>query len=381
MTSLLTAPDIKQNLFPRYVGNWQLLRELGTGAYGSVYEAAHKTIADKRAAIKILHQKISSNPIARNRFLKEASAASLAHHENIVKVFDSGINEEGYCYIIMELILGRTLNEVLRSETFSAQRVINLGIEIAKALSVAHKNSITHRDIKPDNIFIIENISGRDRVKLVDFGVAKFHDALGDALGVAMNTRTGTWIGTRAYMSPEQWKTPTDIDHRVDIYALGVVLYEALTGRLPFSASNDYEWLIAHTEQPVPDPGQLVPAPGDLCVLIQRLLAKDRDQRPATMQEVVDRLEQCTGTQPAGDGSSAAKNACSVSTEVTSASSWAESRRNFWISLNIKAKWKSIHRNLRFWLVIGLVLIGLAVGFLLRMRHYVDTVRSPWIPE
>lgn len=382
MNPLLIAPDVKQTSSPRYVGNWQLLQELGTGAYGSVYEATHRTIADKRAAIKILHQKISSNLIARNRFLKEASAASLAHHENIVKVFDSGINEEGYCYIIMELILGSTLNEILRKEALSAQRVINLGIEVAKALSAAHKNSITHRDIKPDNIFIIQNSSGLDKVKLVDFGVAKFHDALGDA----MSTRTGTWVGTRAYMAPEQWKTPTDIDHRVDIYALGVVLYESLTGRLPFSASNDYEWLLAHTEQPVPDPGQHASAPGNLCLLIQRLLAKERDQRPATMQDVADQLEQCIDTQSASGRSSAAKNSCSHSSAVINASSLSKPRRYFWSGYLLKilfvnkAKYTSIYRNFRFWAIVGFILIALIFWALIGIRQYTDTVRSPWLP-
>lgn len=275
------------------IGNWKLLRELGSGSYGTVYEAQHVSITGSLAAIKILHQKISTDPIIKSRFLKEASAASLAHHENIVQVFDSGISEDGTCYIIMELIQGTTLTELLSRERLTVPRVVGIGVEIAKALQAAHQNGIIHRDIKPDNVFVMPRPMESCRIKLVDFGVAKFLDDL----GATVQTKTGTWVGTRSYMSPEQWKSPAEIDGRADIYSLGIILYECLTGHLPFKANTDYEWLIAHTEHPVPDPGRVAPIPAMLSELVRQMLAKERAHRPATMQDVVGKLEQCLSVQ------------------------------------------------------------------------------------
>lgn len=302
MSSAL-ATAAPRNPPPRMVGNWQLLREIGSGAYGSVYEAQHRSIIGKHAAIKILHQKISSDPVVATRFLKEASAASLARHENIVQVFDSGVSQEGYFYIVMELLTGATLAELLRRERWAVPRVVHIGAEVAKALAAAHNCGIIHRDIKPDNIFVIPQSADSERVKVVDFGVAKF---IGD-LGAPIKTKSGTWVGTRAYMSPEQWKTPSDIDGRTDIYALGIILFECLTGVLPFTATSDYEWLIAHTEHPVPDLAQRSVVPPSLALLVQQMLAKLRDQRPPTMQAVVDRLECCLTVAKRGGGQGQAR--------------------------------------------------------------------------
>ena len=283
-TEMASGPQLSE------IGNWLILREIGIGAYGTVYEAQHRSIAGRRAAVKVLHHRVYVDPSARQRFLREASAASIAKHDNIVEVFDSGLTTNLHCYIVMELLKGVTLSQLLRKSRLSTARAVRIAIEIARALSAAHQHGIVHRDIKPKNIFIALNTDGSEQVKVVDFGVAKFLNDLGLS-DPSVKTQTGSWVGTRAYMSPEQWKTPTDVDGRVDIYGLGVILFECLTGELPFKATNDYEWLIAHTECPIPDPGQLTPIPRQLAGLIQRMLAKERAQRPATMQEVIKQLE------------------------------------------------------------------------------------------
>jgi serine/threonine protein kinase len=215
-----------QRFIGQTVGNWRLMRLLGEGAFGAVFESEHTAIAGRMGAVKILRPQLSMQRDIKQRFLNEASAASRAEHENIVQVFDGGISPDGTCYQVMELLKGQSLARLLHSEKrLDAARTINIGAQIAAALGAAHALGIVHRDLKPDNVFIVPRSTNPEFVKVLDFGVAKLRGdptATDDKL-----TSTGMIIGTAPYMSPEQWQAKPDIDGRADIFSLGVMLFES----------------------------------------------------------------------------------------------------------------------------------------------------------
>jgi len=273
----------------RKIAHWEIVRLLGEGAFGSVYEARHVTIAGRRAALKVLHSQMSLRPDIKRRFVNEASAASRAEHENIIQVFDGGETEDGLCYVVMELLKGKTLCRLLSEGKLDAARTVKIGLQIASGLHAAHSLNIVHRDLKPENIFILNRFNENEFVKILDFGIAKLCDD-------ERFTKTGTWMGTPAYMSPEQWQTLPDIDARSDLYSLGVILFECVVGAQPFQGTTPYSWLLAHLNTPVPDPSASVSLPDSLRVLIMRLLAKDRELRPQSAVEVIAELKRCVAS-------------------------------------------------------------------------------------
>jgi serine/threonine-protein kinase len=285
------------DLSGRSFGNWKLIRLLGEGAFGGVYEAQNVGIAGRRAAVKVLHPHMSFHPDIKRRFINEASAASRAEHENIVQVFDGGVTDDGTCYAVMELLKGQPLSKVIQSGRLDVARVVNIGVQVASALRAAHQIGIVHRDLKPDNVFVVPRETNPEFVKVLDFGVAKLAADMNDG----KSTKTGMLIGTPGYMSPEQWQTLPDIDGRADIYALGVILFECATGLMPFTAASTYEWLAAHLNQPPPDPASLIPHAAPLSPLILRMLAKRREDRPADMSQVIAEL-QSAGVAPRTSG-------------------------------------------------------------------------------
>lgn len=268
-------------------GHWQTLRIIGEGSYGTVYEARHCQHPEKSAALKVLHRKFLNSPEIKRRFIREARAANLADHKSIVRIYDAAITDAGDCYLAMELLHGVPLDRLLLAGALSAERAIELGYQIALALDAAHRRGIVHRDLKPGNLFVLTPEGSTEQVKLLDFGMAKLCAPEIDMV----RTTTGAWIGSPAYMSPEQWKSlPTD--RRADIYSLGLVLYEVLTGVHPFRAATQYEWQCAHLQAPVPPFPPSLHLPGDLHVLIQSMLSKEPDDRPPTMSEVAESLRQ-----------------------------------------------------------------------------------------
>lgn len=271
----------------KVIGNWQLCRMLGQGGYGTVYEAKNLTIAGHRAAVKILHPWLSLQAEVYQRFINEASAASRAAHENIVQVFDGGVTPTGVCYLVMEFLAGRSLAEVLKEGAMEIDRVVNLGCQIASALQSAHDLFIVHRDLKPDNLFVTQRASNPEFLKVLDFGVAKLRSMTEEA----SRTKTGALLGTPKYMSPEQWGSAPDIDGRSDIYALGVILFECVTGSSPFFADSLFGYMNAHVMQAPPDPALLRPMPALLRDLILSMLQKRREDRPQTMAAVKAALE------------------------------------------------------------------------------------------
>ena len=273
----------------RILGNWFLEDPLGEGGFGAVYAAHHLAIPERRAAVKLLHPELARQPELRRRFLNEANAASRADHEHIVQIFDGGETAEGLCFVAMELLRGSSLTRALEPGPMVPKRVVHIGNQVASALAAAHRVGIVHRDLKPDNIFLISRDEQTDFVKVLDFGVAKLIED-------ERLTKTGHILGTPAYMAPEQWRCVQDLDGRADLYSLGIILFRAVTGRMPFHGRTVFEWMEAHLNSSIPDPSNFVSLPRALSDLIVLLLSKERELRPSSAAEVRERLAHCLET-------------------------------------------------------------------------------------
>ncbi|HEX2676422.1 MAG TPA: serine/threonine-protein kinase, partial [Polyangiales bacterium] len=271
-------------------GRYRILRAIGEGGMGVVYEAEHVLI-EKRVAIKVLRESFTRRPDVVERFRQEAKSASRIGHPNIVDVSDFGETPNRASYIVMEMLKGEDLADILTREcALAPTRAVTIVYQVAKALAAAHKKNIIHRDLKPENIYLIEREGQPDFVKVVDFGVAKMSDI--ETLGGRKLTRTGMIFGTPEYMSPEH-AGGKSLDHRVDIYAVGVILYELLTGRVPFEGDNFMEVLSKHGHDPVPElrsvnPGTRVSP--ELARAVARALEKDPERRYQSMEEMIEDL-------------------------------------------------------------------------------------------
>ena len=261
---------------------------------GAVYLAEHPGIG-RRVAIKVLKSELGHDPQLLIRFLNEARAANAIRHPNIIEVLDSGTTERGASYLVMELLEGESLSgRIKRLSRLDERSAIEIAMQTASGLGAAHAKGIIHRDLKPDNLFVIpeESDAARERVKILDFGIAKLHLLAGDSL----KTRTGTLMGTPVYMSPEQCLGTKEVDHRSDIYSLGIIIYEMLAGRPPFISEGFGELLSMHLHD---KPGSLrefapqVSPEVEFAVL--RMLAKKPDERYQSMAEVRAALAAASG--------------------------------------------------------------------------------------
>jgi serine/threonine-protein kinase len=268
-------------------GNYRVTELIGEGGMGMVYLAEHPTIG-RRAAVKILRSALTENPEITKRFFNEARAANAIRHPGIVEVFDCGTLPSGVSYIVMELLEGENLATRLRRlgrlSLVDARRV---AAQTASALAAAHAAGIVHRDLKPDNLYLVpdERDVSSEMVKVLDFGIAKLGQD--SSRSSSVRTRTGSVMGTPAYMSPEQCRGTREIDHRTDVYALGVILYEMVCGRPPFVSEGFGEMVHLHIGTPPPPPRTLNPSiPDDLERLILGCLAKEPTDRVQTMADV-----------------------------------------------------------------------------------------------
>jgi serine/threonine-protein kinase len=276
-------------------GRYQVVRRIGEGGMGAVYEAKH-TLIGKRVAVKVLLEKLVAKSDFVARLLQEARLASSIGHENIVDVNDFGTTDDGRSFVVMEFLDGESLAELtMREAPLPIERSLRIARQAASALGAAHAKGIFHRDVKPENIYLVRR-GDADFVKVVDFGISKAVKPGGGDEGAEgyRLTHTGLLLGTPLYMSPEQARGEEDLDHRVDIWALGVLLYECLTGEVPFRANN-YLQIISQvlTHTPVP-PSQLRPElgiPDAVEAVVMRAMEKDRARRYQTMAELERDLE------------------------------------------------------------------------------------------
>ncbi len=273
------------------IGPWVIERRLGEGGMGTVYVARHQVMG-RRAAVKVLRAEHGAKPEMVQRFVNEARAAAAIEHPGIVDVIDVGARDDGSAYLVMELLDGESLAQRLKTRgRLPVDTAVRLTRQIAAALAAAHARGIVHRDLKPDNVFVVpdpETTAG-ERVKLLDFGIAKLH---GELAADAPTTQTGQIFGTPLYMSPEQCRGGVTIDHRADLYALGCMLYEMVTGRPPFRAAGLGDLLSKHMmEAPVPPRQHTPDLPAAIEDVILRLLAKDPAERFRSSNEVIAALE------------------------------------------------------------------------------------------
>lgn len=287
--TLRTDALIGSTLADRY----EVLRRIGEGGMGAVYEARH-TVIGKRVAVKVLLEKFLEKPELVARLLQEARLASSIGHENIVDVTDFGTTSDGRAFVVMEFLEGEALAQlVIREAPLPIERSLRIVRQVASALEAAHAKGIVHRDIKPENVYLVRR-GDADYVKVVDFGVSKAVQSREDGPEWQRLTRTGMVLGTPLYMSPEQARGGEDIDSRADVWAVGVLLYECLTAEVPFRAHN-YLGVISQvlTEEAVP-PSRLRPElgiPAGVETVVMRALEKDRDKRYQRMEDLTQDLE------------------------------------------------------------------------------------------
>src|SRR5215472_3389089 len=270
-------------------GKYKVVRLLGEGGMGAVYEGEQQLGTTKRKiAVKTLHPHLSRDPKIKARFEREVGTVAELQHPNTIQVYDFGANAEGILYIAMEFLQGRSLADLLEKEgALAPDRVTRIMQQVCGSLEEAHGRGIVHRDLKPDNVVLVERAGQKDFVKVLDFGIAKRSKE--EDKNEQKLTQQGMVLGTPPYMSPEQF-TGRPIDARSDIYSLGVMGYEMLTGKLPFKADTAWEWASQHmTANPIPIESLAagMRAPQPMRDAIRRALAKAPNDRFQTVKEFI----------------------------------------------------------------------------------------------
>ena len=269
-------------------GKYRLVKLLGKGGVGEVYESLHELIG-LRVAVKLIRFEYASNAELNQRFLQEARAAAAVGHPGIVQIHDVGRTPDGRTYLVMEYMEGEDLEKQLsRDRRLTVEETADVLCEVLDALGAAHAKGIIHRDMKPENVFLVPGRHGERVTKLLDFGIARLND---ETQTTTRLTRPGSVMGTPYYMCPEQARGDQNVDAGVDIYAVGVMLYEMLTGQLPFSGNTYNEVLSKVLSQPFPSLRAIRPdAPEELERIIGKATARERSARYATALEFADAL-------------------------------------------------------------------------------------------
>ncbi|WP_058867925.1 serine/threonine-protein kinase [Chloracidobacterium thermophilum] len=269
-------------------GKYCIEAKIGEGGMGAVYRARH-VLMDTQLAIKVLHPSLVSDATSVARFQREAQAMARIRHSNAIAVTDFGVTEDQINYIVMELFEGESLRKVLeREKKLPYATAIAIARQVCGALEAAHRSGVIHRDIKPENIFLSPQPDGSYFVKVIDFGIAKI--VTDTSKGGPPLTRQGMIIGSPHYLSPEQC-TGQELDARSDIYSLGIVLFEMLTGQVPFTAVTPVAVALLHANEPPPSLRKLNPEiPKALDDLVMSALAKSKTDRPASARELAEEL-------------------------------------------------------------------------------------------
>jgi tRNA A-37 threonylcarbamoyl transferase component Bud32 len=273
-------------------GKYLIGELLGEGGMGRVYRGEHALIG-RPVAVKFLHAELTGNEEVVRRFYREAQSAAAIRHKNVIDVLDVGVSSEGEPYLVLEFLEGEPLSEMIaRIGAFDLPTACGILEPALLALQAAHERGIVHRDLKPDNIFLAHQPGEPPTIKLIDFGISKINEATGRT----KLTQDGSLLGTPEYMSPEQARGAADLDHRADLYSMGVILYELLTGGRPFVGANYNELLIAVlTEEPRP-PHEVNPDfPDEAAAVIGPALARDPADRFQSAAEMLDALRRLPG--------------------------------------------------------------------------------------
>ena len=300
MIEPLRSPDSNSQLLGHKVGEYRLLREIGRGGMGVVFEAVHAETGQK-VAVKAIHEKLLSNLTAVQRFVAEARLMARVSHPGLAKVLDSGQLPGGRPYFVMEFLVGDSLQDRLRKRgRLPQQEAVVIGESMARALAVAHDKGIVHRDLKPDNVLIVadETVEGGEQVKILDFGIAKAIAALAGETLPGVQTATGLLLGTPTYMAPEQCRGGVEVTDRADVYSLGVVLYQLLSGAPPFVSRSPGDVIAMHILEPLPPLGNKAPEVAQSVVrLVTEMLSKKPMERPS-MAEAADKLHALRNVEP-----------------------------------------------------------------------------------
>ncbi len=281
-----SAKDVAASRIGSVVDKYTLVRLLGQGGMGAVYEARHAKLA-RRVGIKFLLPELATNREVLRRFENEAKAAGGLEHPNLVAVTDVGTATDGAPYLVMEYLEGEDCSKLLRRMgPLPVPRATDIVVQACRGLAVAHRASIVHRDLKPENLFITDAGDGTDLLKVLDFGIAKLRPT--DASVV---TGTGATFGTAFYMSPEQARGAGDVDPRTDVWSLGVVLYELLTGRKPFQGEQFLQVIYQILSVEPPPASSVRPGlPAKLSEIIERAMVKEADDRLPSVLELAEVL-------------------------------------------------------------------------------------------
>ncbi len=269
------------------MGSFRILRLLGRGGMGTVYLAEHPVIGS-RVAVKFLHENMAADPAVVTRFFDEARAVNLVGHENIVGIFDLNVLPPNRHYFVMELLEGDTLQALLRRGPVDARVARDVLLQVCEALQSAHEHGVVHRDMKPDNVFLVRRRRNDHFVKIVDFGIAKLRGA-----GQADRTQAGYIVGTPEYMAPEQCEDGP-IDARTDVYGVGIMAFELATGRLPFAGRAVPQLLVAHLREKPPRPSEVAQVSPALERVILRALEKDPAARFPDMASMAAALREAS---------------------------------------------------------------------------------------
>jgi serine/threonine protein kinase len=274
-------------------GKYRIDARLNEGGMGTVYRGTH-VLMDKTVAIKVLRPSLAADEKIVARFSREARAASRISHPNALSVTDFGEDESGHVFIVMEFLSGKTLKQLIRDEgPLPLARVVDITRQIGDALDAAHAQGVVHRDLKSDNIMLVDTMAG-DHAKVLDFGIAKINESDG-AIDTNL-TAPNLVIGTPQYMSPEQCSQDVEIDARSDIYSLGVILFEMLVGHVPFSGDSPTIVMMKHLQEPVPSIlEERSDVPASVARVVARAMAKVRDNRYQTIAELIEDLTIAAG--------------------------------------------------------------------------------------
>ncbi|MFO0576754.1 MAG: bifunctional serine/threonine-protein kinase/formylglycine-generating enzyme family protein [Polyangia bacterium] len=267
------------------LGSYRIIRKIGEGGMGAVYEAVHQEIG-RRAAIKVLHSQFAQNPQIAARFMNEAKAANIIDHPGCVEIYEFLRLPDGTTCIVMELLKGEHIGKRLQRGPLGLD-TLRIVRQVASVLAEAHAHGIVHRDLKPDNVFMVKDpeAPGGERAKVLDFGIAKIAEES------TLKTQAGSILGTPVYMAPEQCRGAANVTAKSDVYALGVMMYEMLAGHPPFNGEGIGDIMIAHISKEPPPLREAQPAvSADLAALVHRMLDKDPAKRP-TMVEVIQATE------------------------------------------------------------------------------------------